>query len=58
MEQEIIILCEVSQAEKDKYYMTTYVKIFLNDTNELIYRIKIDSQTWKTNLPKGKWREG
>ena len=33
--------------------------ILKNDTNELIYKAEIDSQTWKTNLwpPKEKWGE-
>ena len=32
------------------------MEFFLNDTNELIYKIETDSQTLKTNiwLPKGK----
>ena len=55
MDLEIIILSEVSQTEKDKYHMISFIAgIYKNDTNELIY--KIDSQTWKINLslPKGK----
>ena len=30
----------------------------LHDTNELIYKSETDSQTQKTNLPKGKGGEG
>ena len=38
---EIIILNELSQIEKDKYYMILLIcRIFLNDTNELIYKTK------------------
>ena len=42
---EIIILSEVSQTEKDKYYISLICLIFKNDTNELIYKPEIDSQT-------------
>ena len=59
---EIIILSEVSQTEKDKYHMISLIcRIYKNDTNELIYKTEIDSQTQATNLwlPKGKGvREG
>ena len=54
---EIVIQSEVSQTEKDKYHMISLIcEILKNDTNELIYKIEIDSQTQKTNLwlPKGK----
>ena len=38
MDLEIIILNEVSQAEKDKYHMISLIcRILKNDTNELIY---------------------
>ena len=46
-----------SKLEKDKYHMLSLIcGIFKNDTNELIYKIEIDSQAQKTNLwlPKGK----
>ena len=42
---EIIILSEVSQTEKDKYYISLICLIFKNDTNELIHEPEIDSQT-------------
>ena len=43
---EIIILSEVSQTEKDKYHMISLIcRIYKNDTNELIYKTEIDSQT-------------
>ena len=46
MELEIIILSEVSQTDKDKYHMISLIcGIFKNDTNELIYKAAIDSQT-------------
>ena len=52
MDLEIIILSEVSQTEKDKYHDVTYMQNLKkkNDTNELIYKTEIDSQTQKTNL--------
>ena len=43
---EIVIQSEVSQTEKDKYHMISLIcEILKNDTNELIYKIEIDSQT-------------
>ena len=60
MDLEIITLSEVSQTEKDKYHMILLIcRIFKNDTNELVYKTEIDSQTQKTNLwlPKGKGGE-
>ena len=40
-----IILSEVSQTEKDKYHMISLIcGILKSDTNELIYKTKIDSQ--------------
>ena len=51
---------EWSKSERDKYHDITYVESKKNDTNELIYKKEIDSQTQKTNLwlPKGDkgWR--
>ena len=57
MDLEIIILSEVSQKEKDKYPMIS-LACGICDTNETIYKTKIDSQTQKTNLwlPKGQWQ--
>ena len=54
---EIIILSEVSQRQIS--YDTTYMWNLKYDTNELIYKTEIDSQTQKTNLwsPKGKGGE-
>ena len=46
MELEIIILSEVSQTEKGKYHIISLIcGIYKNDTNELIYRTEVDSQT-------------
>ena len=46
MDIEIVILSEVSQTEKDKYHDITYMwNLKKNDTNELIYKTEIDSQT-------------
>ena len=46
MDLEIIILSEESQTEKDKYHMISLIcGIWKNDTNELIYKTEIDSQT-------------
>ena len=48
---EIIILSDISQREKDKYHMISLIcRILKNDTNELIYKIEIESQTQKINL--------
>ena len=46
MDLEIIILSEVSQTEKDKYHMILLICGILkkNDTNDLIYKMEIDSQ--------------
>ena len=42
--------------ERQISYDSTYMQNLKNDTNELIYKTEIDSQTQKTNLwlPKGK----
>ena len=61
---EMIILSEIGQTEKDKYYMILFICALCKkkDTNELISKTERDSQTQKTNLPlpKGKqgWGEG
>ena len=57
---ETVIQSEVSQKEKNKYRMISFISgILKNDKNELIYKREIDSQTQKTNLwlPKGKGGE-
>ena len=57
---KIIILSEVCQM--DKYHMLFFYKKpkKKKDTNELIYKTEIHSQTQKTNLglPKGKGERG
>ena len=46
MDLEIIILSEVSQAEKDKYHMMSLIfGIYKNNKDELIYKTETDSQT-------------
>ena len=45
MDLEMIILREVSQTKKDKYYMISFMWNLKNNTNELIYKTDIDSQT-------------
>ena len=46
MDLEIIIPSEASRTEKDKYHMILLIYgIQNNDTNELIYKTEIDSQT-------------
>ena len=44
MDPENMILSEVSQTEKDKYYIT-YMWNLKNNTNESIYKTETDSQT-------------
>ena len=56
MDLEIIIRSEVRQRKTNTIWHPVYMDSKENDTNELIYRTKIDSRTEKTNLslPKGK----
>ena len=45
MDLEIVILSEVSQTEKDTHHMILLIcRILKNGTNELIYKIEIESQ--------------
>ena len=40
-----------SEWEKDKYHMISLIwEILIKDTNKLIHKTEIDSQTSKTNL--------
>ena len=58
---EIIILSEVKVRERQISYGIAYMwNLKKNETNELIYKTEIDSQTQKANLwlPKGKVVEG
>ena len=41
---EIVILYEISQAEKDKYDIAHMLNLKKNDTNELFYKRVIESQ--------------
>ena len=50
MDLEVIILCKVSQIEKDKYIILFTCRIQKNDTDELIYKTETDSQTQRMNL--------
>ena len=50
MELEILILSEVSQKEKDKYHMISYIWNLIYGTNEPIYRKETNSWTWRTDL--------
>ena len=52
MDLETVTLSEVSQAEKEKYWMTSLYMWNLkqNDTNELTYKIETDSQNLKHEL--------
>ena len=52
MDLEIIILSEVSQTEKNKYYRMSLLCGIRGkkDTNELISQIERDSQTQRTDL--------
>ena len=51
MDLELVILCEVSQTEKDKYHMTLLIYgIYKKSTNELIYETEIELYMQKINL--------
>ena len=44
MDLEIVILSEVSQTEKDKYHMISFIcRILKNGTNELIYKTETNT---------------
>ena len=46
MDLEIIILAKVSQKEKDRYHIISFICRNLKyNTNEHIYKTEIDSQT-------------
>ena len=59
MDQETIILSEVSLTEKDKYHMISLImwNVYYG-SNELIYRIEVDSWIADLRLSKGKEGEG
>ena len=59
MDQETIILSEVSLTEKDKYHMISLIMWNVNyGSNELIYRIEVDSWIADLRLSKGRAGEG
>ena len=58
MDLKIIILSEVRQRKWNIVWFHLYVESLKNDTNELIYKTEIDSQTWRTNLQLPKGKEG
>ena len=60
MDLEIIIISEISQRKTNIKWYHLYVESKKNDTNELIYKVVADSQTWKAHLwlPKGKGVRG
>ena len=45
MDLEVIMLCKVSQIEKEKYMILFTCRILNNDTDEFIYKTGTDSQT-------------
>ena len=51
---EILILCEISQKEKDKYH-NTFMWNLKYGTDEPNYKTETDSQPWRTDLwlPRG-----
>ena len=51
MNLKIVTLGEVSQTDKDKYYIVSVTCGILKkkNTNELIYKTETDSQVYKTN---------
>ena len=44
IDPEGIMLSEISQTEKDKYHMISFIWNLKNGTNELIYKTEIESQ--------------
>ena len=49
---------EVSQKEKDKYRILTYIYgIYKNGTEEFIYRATMEKQTENRLMDMGKWEE-
>ena len=49
MDIKIIILCEVRQWKPNIIWYHLYVESKINDTNELICKIELDSHIYKTN---------
>ena len=59
MKLETLILCEVSQKEKEKHHMISHIWNLVYGRNELIYIKETKSWTWRTEfwLPKVGKRE-
>ena len=58
MDLKIVIINEVSKIEIDKHHTgITYMCNLKKDTNELIYKAEINSQTQKANLSLPKENE-
>ena len=49
---------KLRKPDKDKYMISLMWNLKKNDTNELIYKTEIDSETQKTNLWLPKWGRG
>ena len=47
------LISEISQKEKDKYHMISYMWNLSYDTNEPIYETEMESQTWRLVVAKG-----
>ena len=50
MDLDMITLSEKSERERQIPYDITYMWNLKSDTNELIFKIKTDSQTYRTDL--------
>ena len=55
MDLGIIILSEISQRKTISYNIIYMWNLIKNDTKELLYKIEINSQIFKTNLIATKW---
>ena len=56
---EMIILSKISQKEKFKYHLISHMwNLKKNDTNELIYKMEIESKMQKTNIRSPRGDEG
>ena len=59
MRLEILIVSELSPKEKDKYHMILHIWNLKYGTDEHIYRIETDPQTWRSDLwlLRERWKE-
>ena len=59
MALEVIMPTKVVR-ERQISYDITYTQNLKKDTNEIVYKTEVNSQTWRVNLrlPMGKEREG